>query len=386
MLRLNSILFILLPVLGWGHVDNTIENRLNSIQKDIPLTYNSYVSEYINAFIRNEKNYTSSSLARFFYDEKQIEEIIKSYDLPTELKYLAYSLSGCSNFEVSEEGGTGYYLMRYAVAKNKGLHISSYVDERRDFVKATHALCKEISELYRKYNDWHKAICAYFSSSLELDRAVSYSKDSLKLYWNAHLYLPARYQRTVSKYIASVYIANFYGEHGIKVDRLTFPDTDTVRVTKLTTLKHISTRIDVDYELVKTLNPTYKREIIPNSGRPYYLRLPVASIDTFLALGDSVYLTESQMKDTVEQPKVAAIPQPEYTAVYYTVRSGDMLLYIADYYDTRVSNIKRWNGLSSDRINVGQKLKIMVPTKKLDYYSKINGMSRTEKRRIANKD
>jgi D-gamma-glutamyl-meso-diaminopimelic acid endopeptidase CwlS len=52
----------------------------------------------------------------------------------------------------------------------------------------------------------------------------------------------------------------------------------------------------------------------------------------------------------------------------YIVRSGDILAEIADMYDVSISDLKDWNGLNSDKILVGQKLKIYsnkkVSTKK----------------------
>ena len=44
----------------------------------------------------------------------------------------------------------------------------------------------------------------------------------------------------------------------------------------------------------------------------------------------------------------------------YVVKYGDTLSEIAEKYRTSVKNIKKWNGLRSDRIIVGQKLKIWV--------------------------
>jgi peptidoglycan DL-endopeptidase LytE len=51
-------------------------------------------------------------------------------------------------------------------------------------------------------------------------------------------------------------------------------------------------------------------------------------------------------------------PQPAPTTGTYTVQSGDTLSHIAVKYDTTVSRIKSWNGLTSDMIYVGQKLKV----------------------------
>ena len=388
MSRTSFFLLLLLPLITFAQIrDAELESRLSDIEGDIPLSYNSYVRAHINDYLRNDKSYTSKALARFSQIEKEIEQIVRSYDLPVEIKYLALSLSGCSNFETSEEGGSGFYLMRYAVAKNKGLHISSYVDERRDVEKATHALCKELKELYAYYNDWHKSIAAYYASSLEMNRAISYSKDSLKRYWTAHSYLPFSYRKTVSKFIAAVYVANYHKEHSIRLSPITIVPTDTVPIRQHTSIQQIASRLEMQETQLKELNPTYKKQIIPNSGRAYYLVIPADKVTKFYALGDTVYMSKEEPVDTTEQEEVEEEPElPPYTTIYYTVRSGDMLLNIADYYDTRLSTLKKWNGLRSDRINVNQRLKIVVPTNRLSYYKKINQMSRAEKRRIANKD
>jgi membrane-bound lytic murein transglycosylase D len=43
---------------------------------------------------------------------------------------------------------------------------------------------------------------------------------------------------------------------------------------------------------------------------------------------------------------------------YYTVKKGDTLAKIADKYDTTISELKKWNKLDSDDIEIGQKLKV----------------------------
>lgn len=389
MLRLKWLLILIFPISAFAQLsDALLSKRLGDIEKSIPLSYNSYVKAHISDYLRNDQQNTSMVISRFLQYESTIEQILSTYDLPSELKYLALSLSGCNAFEQSEEGGTGVYLMRYSVAKNKGLHISSYVDERRDLIKATHAMAQELKELYKKYADWHKAIAAYYATSLEMDRAISYSKDSLQRYWSAHSYLPFAYRRTVSKFIAGIYIANFYPNHNISMVAQHVYLTDTVPIRQHTTIGQLAVKLEIEHEILKELNPIYRKEVIPNSGRDYFLILPKDKVELFYNLGDSVYISEVVAQDTVvkEEENIEAPPQPRYTTIYYTVRRGDMLLYIADYYDTRVSSIKRWNGLRSDRINVNQRLKIVVPTNRLDYYKQINGMSASQKRRIANKD
>ena len=48
------------------------------------------------------------------------------------------------------------------------------------------------------------------------------------------------------------------------------------------------------------------------------------------------------------------------TKIYHKVQSGDVLGKIAQQYNVRVTDIKSWNGLSSNTIRIGQRLSIWV--------------------------
>ena len=54
------------------------------------------------------------------------------------------------------------------------------------------------------------------------------------------------------------------------------------------------------------------------------------------------------------------LPRAAYSGpVYeYTVQSGDSLFLIAKAFDSTVQKIKEVNGLKSDRLSIGQKIKI----------------------------
>ena len=55
------------------------------------------------------------------------------------------------------------------------------------------------------------------------------------------------------------------------------------------------------------------------------------------------------------------------------MKSGDVIGKIAAKFNVRLSDLKYWNGMTRDRINIGQKLTVYVPNNKVDYYkSKVN--------------
>ena len=65
---------------------------------------------------------------------------------------------------------------------------------------------------------------------------------------------------------------------------------DTVPIRQHTTIQQLAFRLETDYDGLKELNPTYRKQVIPNSGRDYYLILPTDKVDRFYALGDTVYM------------------------------------------------------------------------------------------------
>ncbi|MBL7837208.1 MAG: LysM peptidoglycan-binding domain-containing protein, partial [Bacteroidetes bacterium] len=87
-----------------------------------------------------------------------------------------------------------------------------------------------------------------------------------------------------------------------------------------------------------------------------------------------------------DTPKPTTIKkEPSTVTITYTVKQGDGLLLLADIFDCRVSDIKKWNGMRKDAIFKGQKLKIKVPKSKVAYYKKINTMTMAQKRKLAKK-
>lgn len=78
-------------------------------------------------------------------------------------------------------------------------------------------------------------------------------------------------------------------------------------------------------------------------------------------------------------------PQPAGTTeLIYTVKSGDILGNIAQWYKVSVNDIMSWNGLWSDRLSIGQNLKIYVKNELVSTFKDINKMSSEDKQRLVN--
>ena len=123
------------------------------------------------------------------------------------------------------------------------------------------------------------------------------------------------------------------------------------------TLDQVSELLGIKIEELQFLNPSYKLDIIPFiKDEDYALRLPKEHIGVFVNNEEKIYAFAKAEFDRREKP----LPQFYETnsRIRYRVRSGDYLGKIARRYGVRVSQIKRWNGLRSNNIRIGQRLTI----------------------------
>ncbi len=401
----NTTLFASKTNLVFDDYDS-IAKRIIKIKSTIPVEYNQYVQRYINEFVANDNGQTNQLLAKGLYLLPDIEKLLKKNRLPIELRFVAVSLSNLDARKVSTEGGSGIWQLKYHVAKTYGLKINSYIDERRDPIKSTEAASKYFEDLYKIYEDWNLTIAAFYSSPLDINKAIRQSGGNLD-YWKIHSYLPEEYQKTIPRFIASFYLFTHYRDHKFSVQAFKSIHTDTVAIKNWTTFDQISKIMDIDKEFLKNYNPIFKKFIIPYTPKKYYLTIPASKAKDFKLREDSLYVFQDkepglvtipdnlpktiQSKDTATNANDSALSNPEDSAtqlepkpkpkpetetlkgqalINYTVKRGDGLGKIAAKYNCTITEIKKWNRLKSNTIKPGQKLKIYVPKSQLSKYKK----------------
>jgi membrane-bound lytic murein transglycosylase D len=67
--------------------------------------------------------------------------------------------------------------------------------------------------------------------------------------------------------------------------------------------------------------------------------------------------------------------------VSYTVKSGDTIGHIAEWYDVRAWQLRAWNGVSNT-IRVGQRLTVHVPNNQSNYYKQVEDLSYSKKQEL----
>lgn len=329
-------------------------------QSPFSLVYNSYIDGYINLYAKRRKKITAKMLGLAPVYFPIFEENLDKHNLPLELKYLPIIESALNPKAKSRVGATGLWQFMYRTGKMFGLDANSYYDERSDVYKSTEAACKYLKSLHKMYDDWDLALAAYNCGPGNVNKAIRRSGGK-KSYWEIRNYLPRETRGYVPAFIAVNYVMNYAAEHNIfprKPDISCF-NMDTVAVNDHVSFAQISEYLDIPIEYLEYLNPAYKQNFIPNFKEANTLCLPVEKVGDFLANEEVIYKlkTEQDKKDSIAAAQNKPIaPTNRGNSVVYTVKSGDVLGKIAQRYHCRVSQIKDWNNLYSDRLKIGQKL------------------------------
>lgn len=372
--------------------DSVYIERLSRIPSIIPLSYNRFVRNYIHVYTEKKKDMLETMLGLAQYYFPLIEEVLDYNNLPVELKYMAVIESALNPRAVSRVGATGMWQFMYGTGRAYGLTINSLVDERRDPLMATKAAANYLKDLYNIYNDWILVIAAYNCGPGNVNKAIRRTGGK-RDYWDIYYYLPRETRGYVPAYIAATYAMNFYPMHGLRPQPIDIPlTTDTLIVHKDLHLKQVSEVLHIPMKELRDLNPQYRRDIIPGKSKPFTLRLPLQySVefidfqDSIFAYKDSIYFNPANKISNPTRSKYVHQPPTGKVKLYYTVRSGDNLGYIAEWYHVRLSDLRYWNGIRRNTIRVGQKLVVYVPPSKTEQYKKLNSMTFAEKQRSIGK-
>jgi membrane-bound lytic murein transglycosylase D len=353
-----------------------LKERLAAMDAKSPfnIEYNQGLENIIKSFLKNRKKSFERLMAISEYYFPLFEEALAKQNVPLEIKYLAVVESALNPKAVSKVGATGLWQFMYQTGKQYGLKIDSYIDERSDVLKASESAAQYMSNMYKIFGDWDLVLASYNSGPGNVSKAIRRSGGQQN-YWNIRKNLPKETQGYVPAFLATMYIYEYHTAHGIKPDKAIIKHfaTDTILIKKQMSFKQISDLLDVPVAQLQLLNPSYKLNVIPfYQDENHFLRLPQDKIAVFTSNEAKIYAyAEHELNLRGKQFQVAKAvvvrDTMNYTTErvtlpktkYYKVKRGDNLSEIADKYDVAVSDIKKWNKLTSNAVAYGKSLKII---------------------------
>ena len=329
-------------------------------QTPIQLDYNEDVKKYINYFLNEKREWLIQCIQLSHYYFPIFESFLDKYQLPLELKYLAVIESGLNPFARSKSGAVGLWQFLYPTSQLLNLKVNSFIDERKDPYKSTEAACKYLEYLYHTFNDWLLAIAAYNGGPTVIKNAIIRSGEKTS-FWEIRPYLSAETQNYVPAFIAIYYLFHYAKEYKLNTTSTFYlHQVDTIMIDKPLYLSVLSENLDVNIELLRFLNPQYKKDYIPKYNEPLSLVLPSNKILEFLKNSYKIYdLSFPQIEKPIRNK-----------AIQYTVKKGDYLTKLAVEFRCSPEDIKKWNNLKSNELSTGSVLTIWIVEENLPVTNK----------------
>lgn len=342
--------------------DQVYPSNIEYLDKRSPiqLEYNADIKKYIDFYVVKNPVMVSNILAKSELYFPLFEEILAKYNLPVELKNIAIIESGLNPYAVSSSGATGLWQILFHTSKMFDMNIDSYVDDRRDPVKATEAACKYFKYLYRIFNDWQLAITAYNCGPGMIEKAIEDAGGKTN-YWDIRPFLSLEAQNYYPKFVAATYASNFYSMHGIEVAKSTFnyKNTEKVEIRESVWFKQLAQVLEISVEDLRALNPVYKQDYIPVFETAVSIVLPKTMVKAFHKNEAKIYALRLESKNYHDLRAEVGSTEGK-TKVVHTVKRGEYFHAIAMNYDCTIYDIMAWNGMNEKNLNAGQKLVIYV--------------------------
>jgi membrane-bound lytic murein transglycosylase D len=301
----------------------------------------------------------------------------------------------------SRSGARGVWQFMGETAREYGLRVDWWVDERCDPERSTRAAAQYLQDLYRQFNDWPLVLAAYNAGPGRIRRTLS--NTGANSFWSIVDDVPKETRGYVPTFYATLVIASDPATYGFRLGTDEVPDYKRVELEGPVSLKYIASVANINEDVLRDLNPAYRRGVLP-PGRAT-VRVPSKAAEAVVARaatlknddpevavcsfrlrdGDSIKKlarTIGISADTIvsmndlRSPNAAAAGDTLYLPVrardlstllnaegiYYAVRKGDTLYSIAKTHNLTVEELRDLNDLEAhEKLHSGQKLRVNAP-------------------------
>lgn len=334
--------------------------RLSSLSGSVEMRVTEVVKSYINGYTKVRSEKASTMLGRRLTYFPLFEEKLRAHQLPVDLKYLAVVESALNPKAVSRVGATGLWQFMPATGSEYGLRTNAAVEDRSNPVKSTEAAVRYLKDLYRQFNDWALALAAYNSGPGRVNSAIR--KAGSRNFWSVMRFLPQETRNYVPAFIAATYICNFYQTHGLQA---ILPDMDEQLTGHLVVYEGLSFQAIADatganYQVIKNLNPGFKRDYIPPSTEGHFVVMPQRLMPVFVRYLNNIG-TRAYGLENADYYVNSNLGDGRYwkatTRSFHTENIDDL----GYKFGVCGDHIKCWNNLSDNFVQSGKEIVLWRP-------------------------
>ena len=243
--------------------------------------YNKALDRAIDVYTLNKRKSMPYIIGRFNAWLPLFRETFRRHGVPEEIIALCIVESAMSPKALSPAGAMGIWQFMPGTARQYGLRVDQWVDERMDISKATDAAARLLADNYRMFGRWDLAVDAYNCGPGGIRRALVRSNNAQDL-WRINEFLPAETQNYFPALVAVRYTILFGPTMGITPVEYLRPDITFVTPGRQVTLKGVSDATGVQLKALLDLNPHVLKGVVPQGAGFYIPTANIASIRTWL--------------------------------------------------------------------------------------------------------
>ena len=281
-----------------------------------------------------------------------IESHIRLAGLPDDVKYMTVVESSLNPQARSGAGAVGMWQFIRSTGRSYGMSHTYWLDERRDFEKATDGALRYLKDLFEDFQSWPLALAAY-NAGAERVREAMLTQRVVNYY---QLALPRETERYVFRIIAAKIILENPARYGFALEaaELYEPLPTTwinlrVRGSRLH-LRDVAEAAGTYFRHIKKLNPQLRRDSLPRGL--HRIRVPAGAAKDFPANLQAIRQRNSRQT-------MAALKGRK--AVKYRVKKGDSLWAISERYGVTIKALRKWNSIrKGEPIYAGERLLIYI--------------------------
>lgn len=326
-----------------------------------------FEEQLLSLFMDNNCTSYYSILTQYIHAKPIYDSILNSVNIDAKYAIIPLTVSGCNPTLKYQGDKSGEWQLSYINARKYGLHITPFEDERNSRTLATLAASSYLKFLNEYYlNNELLVITAFYTSVPYVNKQIN-ALDTVNSvsFFNQ---LPSE----LKGYFSYLKSWNNWLEHfkqpKASISKNIFPKWEVVEVKDTLDFQTISKFTEVSELDLHRMNPVLiGKKAFPKSNTALLLPPDKAAhfeetYAEFVAFQKEEKIRKEEELVKLRKQMESGIPDLNtHVAITYKVKSGDVLGKIASKHNVKVSQIKQWNNLNSDRINIGQKLVLYVP-------------------------
>ena len=282
------------------------------------------IGRFVDGYLARRRDWLQAVLDRSLSYRSLIAAAVAQRGLPRELQYLPAVESGFQARATSRVGASGLWQPMRNTASPYGLRMDQWVDERRDFWKATEASLDKLVENHRIFGDWYLALAAYNCGVGRLSAIVRRNPGADFWALRKRGVLPRETAAFVPQFLALARIFSYPGRYDLALGWDPAPSWDRIALDRCIDLRILARLSGVPLEVLRSGNPELNFPMTPPRSYGYQLKVPVEYRDA--------------VRQTLDE---ATMPLLEFRV--HVVAVGDTLSEMARRYGVTVELIQEFN-------------------------------------------